>query len=165
MVPNLEIILWNVSTSYRTLAKFLDSWLAHALKVNIFQGLLLLRRAKAVIQTCRDKIKDPKLAVVKRIFFLSTFTSCNINILILVMFVGADEFLEILLDLQLFCILNQILAYVHTTFGNFTFEILSIALFWWVVVLQCYSGHKILHCAMEKKKSEGKSFCHSYRFP
>ena len=44
LVPNLEKILPNVSSSFQILVNFLDSWSTHALKVTIFKVLLLLRQ-------------------------------------------------------------------------------------------------------------------------
>ena len=43
------------------LVKFLDD-----LKITILQGLLILRRAKAGIQTFKDESQDRKLSAVKR---------------------------------------------------------------------------------------------------
>ena len=63
MVPNLKIILKNVSSSYKILVIFLDSSFAHALKVTIFKVLLLPSRAKAGIQTSRGERKDHNLSL------------------------------------------------------------------------------------------------------
>ena len=104
LVQNLEIILWNVSSTYKILVKCLDSWLARALKVTIFQGLLLLRRAKRASKLSGMKIRTMNFQLLKGIIF-PTFTSWDIHIWTLVMFVCADQFLEIFLDLQfLLCI-------------------------------------------------------------
>ena len=73
LVPNLEIILQNVSSSYKILIKFLDSWSAHDLIVTIFKVLLLLRRAEAGIQAFRDERQDHKLSL-RRLWPAEKFT-------------------------------------------------------------------------------------------
>ena len=114
LVQNLDIILWNVSSCFNIFLKFLDSWLAfkrfgtaHALEVTIFQGLLLRSRAKTGIQNSGMKVKTINFQLLKGISF-STLTSWDIHFWIMVMFVGADQFLEIFLDLHfLSCILTR----------------------------------------------------------
>ena len=57
LVPNLEIIPWNVFNCYKILIKF-NSLDAHALKVTIFKVILLLRRKKTQTHTFRGDQQD-----------------------------------------------------------------------------------------------------------
>ena len=60
LAPNLDIILKNVSSSYKILVKFLDTWSVHAIKLTILEELQLLRQAKVGIKIFRDEITKPK---------------------------------------------------------------------------------------------------------
>ena len=96
-VQNLEIILLNCSSSYKMLVKFLDSWLAHSLKVTFFKG--------QASKLSEMKVKTISFQLFKGISF-TTWTSWDIHVWTLVMFMDADQILEIFLDLQfLLCIL------------------------------------------------------------
>ena len=63
MVPNLEIIPKNASSSCNILVIFIDSRSAHALKVKIVKVLLLLMHIKARIHIFRDDEQDHKLSL------------------------------------------------------------------------------------------------------
>ena len=78
-----------------------------------------------------------------------TSTNWEIHMCILVMFVGADKFLEFFLDLNfLVCILTWYLPMRTKHFCNLIFETLFVALFWRDVVLTCWYGHKFPHCSL-----------------
>ena len=64
------------------------------------------------------------------------------------MFVGADQFFEFFRPVFFVMYINQIIANVHTTFGNFIFETVFVALLLRDVVLKCCSGRTFLHCAL-----------------
>ena len=127
------------------MVKFLHSWLAHALKVTIFPGLLLLSRGQKLSGM---KVNAKNFQLIKEIVFM-TITSWDIQVWILVMFVGADQFLDIFLDLQLLSsILSRYLPMCTRNWQlNFWNAIRSI------VSKRCCAkmllGHKFLHCAME----------------
>ena len=90
LVQNLAIIIWNVSRSYKILVNFLNSWLAHALKLAIFQWLLLLSgRQKRASKRSGMNVKIINFQLLKGISFV-TGTSWDIHVWILVIFVGAD---------------------------------------------------------------------------
>ena len=97
LVPILEIILQNVFSIYKILVKFLDSWSAHALKVNIFFKLSWMKDKTTIFYwEVRESHSD--------------FDQLRNSHLILVMFVSADQFLDIFLDLQfVLCIITRYL--------------------------------------------------------
>ena len=63
LVPNLEKILQNVSSSYKILVKFLAGESAHAPKVTIFKVLLLKNGKDWGNQTFRDESQDHDLGL------------------------------------------------------------------------------------------------------
>ena len=77
---------------------FQESWLEQALKVTIVQWLLLLRRASKLSEM---KVKTLNFQLLKGISF-PTLTGWDVHIWTYE-YVGADQYLEIFLDLQLFC--------------------------------------------------------------
>ena len=74
------------------------------------------------------KVKTINFQLLKGISFL-TSTSCDSNVLILVMFEGADQSLEICLDLQFSLFILTILADMHKKNYKFIGEALFVALF------------------------------------
>ena len=63
MVPNLEIILQTVSSSYKILVKFLGGQSVQAQKVKFFKVILLQNRENLGVQTFRNLSQDHNIAL------------------------------------------------------------------------------------------------------
>ena len=104
------------------------------------------------------KVKTINFLLLKGISF-PTFTSWEIYVWILVMFVGADQFLEIFLDLQFLpCILSRYLPMCTQNLVILYLKHYPWHFIWRDVVLKCCSGHKFLHCAMEQFQAVLKAY-------